>query len=154
MTVRNLPEYRCWQSIKQRCLNPRSQQFHNYGERGITICSRWLVSFENFYTDMGRRPPGTSIERIDNDGDYSPDNCRWATAAEQRVNQRNCNYIEYDGQKYVLTHLARLKNLDEQTLRYRLFVAKWPLEMALNTPATKRNGLKQYRPILKETGNG
>ena len=81
------PTYRCWVNMKQRCLNPRNSRFKNYGGRGIKICDRWL-DFDNFYEDMGEKPEGLSIDRINNNGNYEPGNCRWATPKEQVLNQR------------------------------------------------------------------
>lgn len=83
--------YRSWQAMKRRCLNPKVRGYKNYGGRGITICERWLESFENFLADMGPRPPGMSLDRIDPNGNYEPGNCRWATAKEQSLNKRSSN---------------------------------------------------------------
>jgi hypothetical protein len=83
-----LPEYHSWAAMKDRCLNRNSTSYENYGARGITICDRWRNSFSAFQSDMGPRPPGTSLDRINNDLGYGPSNCRWATPTEQRANQR------------------------------------------------------------------
>jgi hypothetical protein len=84
------PEYRAWRAAKDRCYNPNTWNFHNYGGRGISMCDRWRNSFEAFYADMGPRPSAQhSIDRINNDGNYEPDNCRWSTRKEQRANRRD-----------------------------------------------------------------
>ena len=82
-------EYKIWKGMKQRCTNPNHKKWKDYGGRGIKVCDRWLVSYENFLMDMGRKPgPEYSIDRINNNGDYEPSNCRWATDSQQMKNRR------------------------------------------------------------------
>ena len=117
--------------MKQRCRNTNDPQFDYYGGRGIKVCERWLELFDNFYADMGARPsPKHSIDRINNDGNYEPGNCRWATAQEQATNRRNNVFIEYDGKTQHVSAWAREIGVCDSTIYYRLKEG-WPLEQVL-----------------------
>jgi hypothetical protein len=130
-------EYQCWAGIKKRCLNPAAVGYENYGGRGIKISDRWLNSFENFIADMGPKPtPSHSIDRIDNDGDYEPSNCRWATRKEQVANQRTrftARLIEIDGVSKPAGTWAREAGLRRDTFYNRLN-SGWPIEKLFTTP--------------------
>lgn len=118
----NAPEYNVWIGMKERCYNPLSTGYYKYGGRGITVCERWKNSFERFYEDMGIRPSDLhSIDRYpNNDGNYEPLNCRWATDKEQLRNTRRNVWVEYRGERFVLTDLAKKLNIHYITLRYHL----------------------------------
>jgi hypothetical protein len=109
---RRLPEYRVWATAKARCNNLNDKKYQDYGNRGIKFCEEWN-DFEKFITDMGRRPsPKHSIGRINNDGDYCKENCRWETATEQARNKRNTIIIEIEGIKKPLAFWCELFNKD------------------------------------------
>lgn len=126
--------------MKARCYNERNHNFKNYGARGIEVCDYWRTSFEHFLSDMGLKPEGLTLERIDNDGGYQPDNCRWATRAEQRLNQRTCKYIEFNGERKTQREFAKQYGMSEATLGQRLKRGMTVAE-ALTTPISKSQSL-------------
>ena len=87
MNINTHPLYPTWLMMRQRCSNPNHRSYPRYGGRGITVCERWNTSFLHFVSDMGERPDGLTLDRIDNDGNYEPSNCRWATRSEQELNK-------------------------------------------------------------------
>jgi hypothetical protein len=123
-------EYKTWQDMLARCRNPSHRQYHHYGGRGITVCSRWTRSFSNFLLDMGRRPDGCSINRVDNNGPYSKDNCQWSTKIEQVNNMRSNRVITFNGQTRTMAQWGRLLGINYGTLTKR-FSRGMPVEKAL-----------------------
>lgn len=117
-------EHKIWDGIKQRCLNPRAPAYRHYGGRGITICDRWL-SFENFLADMGKRPSKDhSINRVDNNGPYSPENCIWATWLEQNNNHSKNRWLEHDGLKMTMAQWARRLGINYKTFKWYIYVGQ------------------------------
>jgi hypothetical protein len=129
-------EYYVWASTKARCYNPNSAAFSNYGGRGITMAPRWRRSFSTFLTDMGPCPPGLTLDRIDNDGPYTPGNCRWATREEQGRNKRSNRLIHFQGQTLCAADWAELLGVRLMTLIYRLRMG-WPVVRALQEPVRR-----------------
>ena len=128
-------EYASWLSLKNRCRNSRDRNFKNYGGRGIKFCDRWL-KFENFLADMGKKPsPKHSIDRYpNNDGNYEPGNCRWATAFEQACNTRRNLHIIVDGKRMSAMELAQLSGLSVITIRERIHSGKYLTLSQLTRP--------------------
>jgi len=115
------PEYRSWAGIKQRCSNPTDRAYRNYGGRGIAICDRWKTSFQNFLDDMGLKPgPGYSIDRIDNDKGYSPENCRWATPDIQNRNRRSVKVVLLGGESMTFKEAAKVVGVSGVSARRRI----------------------------------
>lgn len=130
--------WKSWDAMKQRCLNPNSPDYPRYGAMGIKVCDRWL-KIDEFLADMGERPEGKTIDRIDNSGNYELGNCRWATASEQQFNKRSNLKLEYQGQIRSIVDLSNESGVPLKVLRWRL-EHDWDLPRALKSPVRpKRN---------------
>jgi len=116
----NSPEYYIWRSMKARCYNKKSKNYNRYGGRGISVCRKWLISFENFLKDMGLRPKGYQLDRINNDGNYCKSNCRWSTPRENANNRRSSRLFEYNGKLISIAEMARINGITRQGMRYRI----------------------------------
>lgn len=122
--IKVLSEHRSWSSMKGRCYNPKNKKYSRYGGRGITVCNRWIKSFENFIADMGMKPtPNLSIDRINNDGNYEPSNCRWATKKEQSNNRSTNRWLEYKGERKVISEWALFFKVSDSAINEKLKVS-------------------------------
>lgn len=123
--------YSTWSQMIDRCTNPKSGNWDNYGGRGITICNQWKDSFENFLKDMGERPEGKTIDRKNNDGNYEPENCHWASATEQGNNRRTNKTITFNGKSQTFSEWGRELGIDKTLIRQRV-LSGWPVEKVLS----------------------
>lgn len=127
----NTKEYHTYYKIKDRCYNKKCNEYRLYGERGITVCDRWLESFENFFEDMGLAPtPNHSIDRINVNGIYEPSNCKWATQQEQNRNKRNTIYINYNNETHDLKTWCEILNKDYNRTYLRIKQLNWSVDKA------------------------
>lgn len=132
------PEYCTWKRIRQRCNNNKNPDYPQYGGRGIVVCSEWS-SFEQFYADMGPRPSKDhSLDRIDNNGNYCKNNCRWATANEQANNKRSNKALTHKGETRTMSQWAAESGMCYSTLRGRIRRG-WDMDRALTEPVGKQN---------------
>lgn len=127
--MRKTPVWGVWWQMIQRCRNERHPAFKDYGARGIRVCERWQ-RFENFYADMGPRPDGLTLERVDNDGNYEPGNCKWASRVEQHRNRRSTHFIEWNGERLPISVWDERLGYSKGTLAKRLRNG-WTLEHAM-----------------------
>lgn len=139
--AKQIPEYHIWCAMNRRCTNPNAPDYDRYGGRGITVCKQWK-SFAQFLADMGRRPSKKhSLDRIDNDQDYNPENCRWALSTTQQNNKQNNKLITHNGQTHTLAEWSKITGIKPSTLSWRIR-NNWPTERAL----------KSYRPTSEPSG--
>ncbi len=119
---------------KQRCYNETCRDYKYYGGRGIKVCSRWLESFDAFVSDMGIRPAGMTLERVNNDKDYSPENCVWASRSTQSQNSRNSKIISYRGESHTMSEWERMLGFKAGTLKARLGPLGYSIDEAMTKP--------------------
>jgi hypothetical protein len=124
------PEHDSWLSAKQRCLNPNDRAYSRYGGRGIKFSERWMV-FLAFYEDMGPRPLGMELDRIDNNGNYEPGNCRWATPQQQANNRRSNRWITFNGKTQTVMQWSRETGIKRTTIEQRLDSCGYSVQKAL-----------------------
>lgn len=134
--MRNSPEYSSWRNMIKRCYNSNHTAYKNYGGRGIEVCESWRSSFTAFYTDMGNKPEGTTLDRIDVNGHYNKENCRWSTVKEQNINKRNVKSINYCGMSKTIKEWYEYFEMDKKDIKYTTFHSRiirlgWTLEEAV-----------------------
>jgi hypothetical protein len=140
--------YQVWRNMKNRCLNKNVPAYKHYGGRGITVCPRWKKSFDNFWYDMKHDYDKLlTLDRIDNNGNYQPDNCRWANKETQGNNTRVVTKITFNNETKTLTEWAKYLNINRSTLANRYFTYKWSIFDIINTPKLL-NGRKHLKSHL------
>lgn len=143
-------EYSIWKDMRRKCYNSNRKGYENYGGRGIIVCDEWKDSFENFLNDMGECPIGYSLERINNNSNYSKENCKWATKKEQVRNRRNTLIVTYNGETKPLAEFCNDLNLNYDTIRARIKVHKYTIEEAFSTILSYELRKRDYgQKILK-----
>lgn len=132
-------QYRIWVNMRTRCTNPKANNYHNYGGRGITYDPKW-ETFEGFWEDMQEGySDELTLDRIDNDGNYCKENCKWITMKEQQNNRRNNHLLTHDGKTQTIAEWARELNVSPRTLVPRITTKGWSVEKGLTTPVKKYN---------------
>jgi hypothetical protein len=132
--------YICWIGMKMRCLNKNHKYFYRYGGRGITVCDRWVNSFENFILDMGEKPTKMTLERVNNDMGYYPENCKWITLKENANNRNNTRFLELNGLRLPIMKWVDKTGLCKETIKYRL-KSGWSIEKTLTKRTNYRSNL-------------
>ena len=131
------PLYKIWVAMQHRCHNSKYKDFQRYGGRGIAVCQRWRNSFWDFVTDVGERPAGMTLERRNNNGNYEPENCRWATRLEQMANTRRNHLVSFNGETLHIAEWSRKTGIGFDTIQTRI-KRGWTPEKALTTHVAPR----------------
>jgi hypothetical protein len=145
LTISHPREYRAWKEMRLRCSNEHDVDWKDYGGRGISVCDRWqhgdgkMSAPECFVLDMGRRPPRTSLDRIDVNGNYEPENCRWADAKQQASNKRTNVFIDFRGETHTITEWCRRLCVERTRVQYRMKVGMSFEEAIIETDLRKTN---------------
>lgn len=132
-----------WNNIKRRCRNETDARYHQYGGRGIKICVEWLESFDNFaeWALANGYEENLTLERIDVNGDYCPENCKWITLQEQAFNKQDTKWVDYNGEHIQLMLLCERLGVSYDTIHDRIYKRGWSVEKALSTPSQRANSL-------------
>lgn len=136
MAILKTPTYIVWRAMRARCQKPSHKSYKDYGARGIKVCDSWK-KFENFLADMGERPEGMQLDRVDNNGNYEPSNCRWATPMQNMNNRRTSHYVDFNGERRTLAQWSRVLGIGHDTLGFRLDHG-WSVSEALTTPVKRQ----------------
>jgi len=143
------PTYRSWECMRSRCRNPNNPDYARYGARGITVCERWN-SFQVFLEDMGERPQGTTLDRIEVNGNYEPGNCRWATPREQQRNKSTGTRVTFRGAVVSIKELSEMTGQPYQRLHERIIRRGWDAEKAVSAPPKAPKQWGNYTDLITE----
>jgi hypothetical protein len=135
--------YICWKNMKHRCLNPKNKDYSSYGGRGISVSPEWFSDYNAFFKDMGECPPGLTLDRIDPNGDYTAQNCRWVSILTQARNHRDSRMLTFNGETLKVVEWAEKIGMRYDTLHGRLEKG-WPPERALTQPLQIQKGKWGY----------
>lgn len=129
------PEHTTWSAMRQRCYDPKKDNYSHYGGRGITVCDEWRADFARFFADMGPRPSmAHTLNRIDNGGPYAPHNCRWSTKQEQANNRRSSRYLTLNGEQKTIAEWSRVVGIHQDRIWNRIHQLRWSVADAITKP--------------------